>query len=90
MYRIYVIIKVINFRWIILNVLRRIYSPVREDGSCRIQYNYQESWFEDLGIEVYKDPKAQWAGHVDRMTEKKVPKRVMRCQLTTCQRKGRP
>lgn len=73
-------------------VLRRIYGPVCDNGEWRIRYN-QELYdlYEDPNIsKEIKTGRLRWAGHIQRMSEGDIPKRIMDGAPGGRRRVGRP
>jgi hypothetical protein len=73
-------------------ILRRIYGPINENGQWRRRYNTEL-------YELYKDidivndvqlRRLQWAGHVIRMPEERIPRKVMMGRLEGVRPTGRP
>jgi hypothetical protein len=61
-------------------VLRKIYGPVMDNGVWRIRYNSELRKFmggEDI-VRFVKAQRIQWLGHVERMDETAMPKRVLK------------
>lgn len=73
-------------------VLRRIFGPVCDNGEWRIRYN-QELYdlYEDPNIsKEIKTGRLRWAGHIQRMSEGDIPKRIMDGAPGGRRRVGRP
>jgi hypothetical protein len=73
-------------------VLRKIYGPVLDKGVWRIRYNNELCKLlggEDI-VRFMKAQRIQWLGHVERMDEIAMPKRVLKGKLYTRRRIGRP
>jgi len=73
-------------------VLRKIYGPAVDKGVWRIRYNNELCKFmggEDR-VRYIKSQRIQWLGHVERMDETAMPKRVLRGKLHATRRIGRP
>ena len=73
-------------------ILRKIYGPIKENGDWRIRYN---SELEHLigGQDIVRFIKARrigWLGHVERMTEERMPRRILNEKFYHSRRKGRP
>ena len=61
-------------------ILRKIFGPVQnEDGSWRSRMNYElDKLIENADpSEIYKSRIAAWLGHVMRMNDKRMPKRLL-------------
>jgi hypothetical protein len=72
-------------------VLRKIYGPVVDKRVWQIRYNNELCEFmggEDI-VRFIKAQGIQWLGHVERMDETAMPKRVMKGKLYAM-RIGRP
>jgi hypothetical protein len=66
-------------------ILRKIFGPVQDkDGSWRIRMNHKLS--ELIGnadiVRFVKSRRIAWLGHVMRMDEKRIPKRVLEWKPT--------
>ena len=72
-------------------VLRKIYGPVVDKGVWRISRNNELCTFmgEDI-VRFIKAQRIQWLGHVERMDETAMPKRVLKGKLCAKRRIGRP
>ena len=73
-------------------VLRKIYGPVVDKGVWRMRYNDELCELmagEDI-VRFIKAKRIQWLGHVERMDETAMPKRVPKGKLSTTRRIGRP
>jgi hypothetical protein len=69
----------------------KIYGPVMDKGVCRIRYNVELYRFmggKDI-VGFIKAQRIQWVGHVDRMDEMAIPKRVLKGKLYAKRRIGR-
>ena len=73
-------------------ILRRIYGPTQEGG------RWHPSWNSEL-YSLYKAPnivedikirRLGWAGHIIRMEEERIPKKVLNWNFYTTRRVGRP
>ena len=73
-------------------VLRRIYDPVKENDIWRQLHNRElYERFKDLPIvQLIQINRLRWAGHVQRMAEDRIPKRVMNYLPMGRRRKRRP
>ena len=60
-------------------ILRRIYGPTNKNGMWRMRHNKEiYDLFKEPEIStLIKLKRSQWAGHVQRMDERRIPKRVM-------------
>lgn len=73
-------------------ILRRIFGPVRDGETWRIRYNnelYQLYESPDI-ITSIKIARLRWAGHVKRMDECEIPRKVMEYGIAGGRRVGRP
>ncbi|KAJ4439302.1 hypothetical protein ANN_07424 [Periplaneta americana] len=73
-------------------ILRRIFGPVRDGETWRIRYNnelYQLYESPDI-ITSIKIARLRWAGHVKRMDECEIPRKVMEHGIAGGRRVGRP
>ena len=73
-------------------VLRKIYGPVVDKGVWRIRYNTELCKLmvgEDI-VRFINAQRIQWLGHVERMDETAIPKRVLKGKLYATRRIGRP
>jgi hypothetical protein len=69
-----------------------IYGPVMDKGVWRIGYNFELYRFmggKDI-VRFVKAQRIQWVGHVERMDETAMPKRVLKRKLYAKRRIGRP
>jgi hypothetical protein len=70
-------------------IIRRIYGPVRE---WRIRNNEEIDNIirkKDI-VRFVKVRRISWIGHVERMEDSRIPKRVIREKTYTKRRRGRP
>jgi hypothetical protein len=73
-------------------VLRKICGPVMDNGAWRVGYNselYRFTGREDV-VRFIKAQRIPWLGHVDRMDETAMPKRMLKGKLYAKRRIGRP
>jgi hypothetical protein len=72
--------------------LRRIYNPIKDRDQWRCRFNKEL-------CDLFKDPRLsvviriarlRWAGHVARMDEKSMPRRLMCLQPEGLRKMGRP
>jgi hypothetical protein len=80
---------VLNFE---RKILRRVYGPKYEDGEWKSRINRE---LEDLikGKNIVKWIKGQrisWLGHLERMEEDRMPKKIFTQELEGTRRRGRP
>ena len=74
-------------------ILRKIFGPVQnEDGSWITRVNYEPSeLMESAGrVRFTKSRRIAWLGHVKRMDEKRIPKRLLEWKLIGRRIRGRP
>jgi hypothetical protein len=63
-------------------ILRRIYSPVQDNGHWRIRYKeLYELYGEPDLVTCIKLKRLQWAGHVQRMENTRIPKKVFEAKF---------
>jgi len=73
-------------------IFRRIYGPKFEDGEWKSRTNRELEEF-NKGENIVKWIKGQrisWLGHVDRMEEYRMPKKIFTQDLEGPRRRGRP
>ena len=73
-------------------ILRRIFGPIQENMQWRSRYNqelYKQFKSTDLVTHI-KLRRLEWAGHVSRMEESRVPKKVMEGKIYGRRPVGRP
>jgi hypothetical protein len=73
-------------------IIRRIYGPEKENNVWRIRYNEELNTLlkgEDI-VRFIKSQTIRWLGHVERMEDSAVPKRMLKGRLYSKRRKGRP
>ena len=59
-------------------ILRKIYGPVNENGEWRIRYNKElYELYKSSDITDIKIARLRWAGHVQRMKNDEMVKRIM-------------
>jgi len=66
-------------------ILQRIYGPTHEGGCWRPRWNNEL-------YSLYKEPnrRLEWAGHIIRMEEERIPKKVLNGNFHTTRPVGRP
>jgi hypothetical protein len=74
------------------NILRKIYGPVKENGSWRIRQNDE---LEDIikgekTVRFIKCKRKRWLGHIERMQDTAVPEKMLCGKLYATRRRGRP
>jgi hypothetical protein len=82
-----------------VNILRRferkiirIYGPVKQGREWRIRNNEEIDNIirkKDI-VTVVKARRISWVGHVERMEDSRMPKRVIREKIYTTRKRGRP
>ena len=73
-------------------IIRRIYDPVRQGREWRIRNNEEIDNIlrkEDI-VRFVKERRISWIGHVERMEDSTMPKKVKRENTYTKRRRGRP
>jgi GTP1/Obg family GTP-binding protein len=73
-------------------IIRRIYRPVMENNVWTIRYNEELNTLlkgEDI-IRCIKSQRLRWLGHVERMEDNAMLKRMLKGRLYCKRRKGRP
>jgi hypothetical protein len=73
-------------------VLRKVYGPVVDKGVWRARYNNELCKLmggEDI-VRFIKAQRILWLGHMERMDETAMPKRVLKGKLYATRRIGRP
>jgi hypothetical protein len=73
-------------------IIRRIYGPMMENNVWRIRYNEELNTLlkgEDI-VRFIKSQRIRWLGHVERMEDIVMPKRMLKGRLYSKRRKGRP
>jgi hypothetical protein len=73
-------------------IIRRIYGPVRQGREWRIRNNEEiDNVIRKKDIVRFVKPKRiSWIGHVERMEDSRMPKRVMTEKIYTRRKRGRP
>jgi hypothetical protein len=73
-------------------IIRRIYSPVRQGRKWRIINNEERDNIirkKDI-VRFMKARRISWIGHVERMEDSRMPKRVTREKIYRRRKRGRP
>jgi hypothetical protein len=64
-------------------ILRRIYGPTQEGGCWRPRWKLYSSYKEPNIVEDIKIRRLQWAGHIIRMEEERIPIKVLNGKFHT-------
>ena len=73
-------------------ILRKIYGPICDRGEWRIRYNselYRLYKYPEVVTSI-KVSRLQWSGHVQRMAEHEIPKKIMGNKFEGKRSVGRP
>jgi len=73
-------------------IFRRIYGPKYENGERKIRTNRE---LEELNkgeniVKWIKGQRVSWLGHLERMEEDRMPKKIFTQELEGTRRRGRP
>jgi hypothetical protein len=73
-------------------IVRRIYGPKYEDGEWKSRTNRE---LEELSkgeniVKWIKGQRISWLGHLERMEEDRMPKKIFTHELEGTRRRGRP
>jgi hypothetical protein len=73
-------------------IFRRIYGPKYEDGELKIRTNreLEESNKGENIVKLIKGQRISWLGHLERMEEDRMPKKIFTEELEGTRRRGRP
>jgi len=72
-------------------IFRRIYGPKYEDGEWKITNRELEELNKGENIVKWiKGQRISWLGHLERMEEDRMPKKIFTQQLEGTRRRGRP
>lgn len=73
-------------------VLRKIFRGKLVDGMWQRRSNYelQELYKEPNIVGIVKAQRLRWLGHIVRMPEERVPKRILKSEIGGRKRRGRP
>jgi hypothetical protein len=75
-----------------IKIICRIYGPVMENNVWRIRYNEELNTLlkgEDT-VRFIKSQRIRWFGHVERMEDNAMSKRMLKGRLYSKRRKGSP
>jgi hypothetical protein len=73
-------------------IISQIYGPKRENGVWRIRTNLElQNIYKDTNIiSDIKTRRLEWLGHVDRMEDFRLPKKILNAKLDKKRKIGRP
>ena len=73
-------------------IIRRIYGAIQENGIWRSRNNMeiQEILNNEDIVRYIKAQRLRWIGHVERMKEHRIPRKIYKASMTGRRRKGRP
>lgn len=73
-------------------IIRRIYGAVYENGEWRIRTNDEINCYLDNQdiVRFIKAQRLRWIGHVERLAESRMPKRIYKASMTGRRQPGRP
>ena len=73
-------------------IFRRIYGPKCENGErkCRTNRELEEMSKGENTIKWIKGQRISWLGHLERMKEDRMPKKIFTQELKGTRRRGRP
>ena len=74
------------------NIFGRIYGPKHENGEWKSRTNRElgeMSKGENI-VKLIKGQKVSWLGHLERMEEDRMPKKIFTQELERTRRRGRP
>lgn len=73
-------------------VIRKIYGGVKENNEWRIRYNNEINDILENGdiVRFIKSRRIQWFGHLQRMEDSRMPKRILNAKVYNTRRRGRP
>jgi hypothetical protein len=73
-------------------IIHRIYDPMMENNVWRIRCNEELNTLlkeEDI-VRFIESQRIRWLGHVEKMEDNEMPKRMLKGRLYSKRRKGRP
>ena len=72
--------------------MRRIYGPKYENGEWKSQTNreLEEVRRGEIIVKWIKGQRISWLGHIERMEEDRMPKKIFTQELEGKRRRGRP
>jgi hypothetical protein len=73
-------------------IFRRIYGPKYEDGEWKSRTNRELEVFNkgENTVKRIKGQRISWLGHLERMEEDRMPKKIFTQELEGTRRRGRP
>ena len=87
----------IIYEWVITmqierKIIRRIYGPLEEHGRWRRRTNKEIDELLEQGdiVRFIKSQRLRWLGHVERMSELRLAKRMYKARMTGRRKQGRP
>jgi hypothetical protein len=74
-----------------MKIFRRIYGPKYEDGEWKIRTNRELEKLnkEENIVKWIKGQRISWLGHLERMEEDRMPKKIFTQELEETRRRGR-
>jgi hypothetical protein len=71
-------------------IFRRIYGAKYEDGEWKIRTNQELEVLRENIVKWIKGQRIVWLGHLERMEEGRMPKKIFTQELEGTRRRGRP